>query len=103
MKIKRFNEMMEDKYDYERIIKELKGRGWGFGIISSVDDFEENDQYFFNPNNDDDYAEQFHVYLTDLQTGQLRGEFNNKTSLKTGKWQHGIQVNTPVSIYNQRT
>jgi len=103
MRIMRFNEMMEDKYDYERIIKDLKGRGWGFGIISSVDDFEANDQYFTNPNSDDEYADQFHVYLTDLQTGQLRGRFNNKQSLRLGTWQHGIQVNTPVSIYNQRT
>ena len=47
MKIKRFFEMYEDRFDYDKILKTLKDTyGWGFGVISSIDEFESNDEYF---------------------------------------------------------
>jgi 8-oxo-dGTP diphosphatase len=99
------NEMMyQDKFDYDHIISILKKtHGWGFGIVSSIDEFEDNEEYFLNPIDDNDYAEQFHIFLTDKETGQLRGQFQNKTSLRMGKWKTGIQVASPVSIYNKLT
>lgn len=103
--LKKFNEMnYQDKFDYDRIILILKKtHGWGFGIISSIDEFENNSEYFLNPEDENDYAEQFHIFLTDKETGQLRGEFNNKHSLRLGKWKIGNQVASPVSIYNKLT
>lgn len=104
MKIKKFNEMFEDRYDYDRIISILKKtHGWGFGIINNIDDFEANPEYFSDPIDDNDYAEKLHIYLTDLETGQLRGRFNNKQSLTQGKWKLGIQVPSQTSIYNKLT
>ena len=96
--IKLFNEMKyQDKFDYDRIISILKNsHGWGFGVISSIDSFENNEEYFLNPQDNNDYAEQFHIYLTDQETGQLRGRFNNKTSL-------GNQSANYPSFYNKLT
>ena len=103
-KINRFYEMFEDKYDYDKIIKILKKtHGWGFGVINNIDEFESNSDYFLNPIDEHDYVEQFHIYLTDLQGKRLRGEFNNNTKLRTGRWKIGIPVYNPISIYNQRT
>jgi hypothetical protein len=102
MKIRKFLEMFEDRYDYTRIIRILrKSHGWGMGALQKVDDFESDSEYFKNPIDDNDYVEQFHIYLTDLETGQMRGKFQNKSGLRVGKWQHGIQVARPVSIYNK--
>jgi hypothetical protein len=96
--------MFEDKYDYDKIIRILKKvHGWGFGIITNIDEFESNTDYFSNPMDENDYAEQFHIYLTDLKCKRLRGEFNNDTKLRTGKWKIGMPVYNPVSIFNQRT
>jgi len=101
--IKSFNEMkFVDKFDYDRIINILKkSHGWGFGVISQIDDFEDNIEYFLNPIDDNDYAEQFHIYLTDKETGRLRGEFRNTHSLRLGKWRLGIQSQKPTSIYTK--
>ena len=104
MKIKRFNEMMMDEFNYDHIIRDMrKNHGWGNGCINYTDDFEFNTEYFLNPDNDNDYAEQFHIYLSDLQAGQLRGELQNTQSLRQGKWKLGIQVDHPVSIYSKLT
>jgi hypothetical protein len=102
---KHLNEMnYQDRFDYDHIISILKKtHGWGFGIISSIDEFEDNKEYFLNPIDDNDYAEQFHIFLTDKQTGQIRGQFQNKHSLRQGKWKLGIQVNNPTSFYNKLT
>lgn len=101
MKIKKFNEMFEDKYDYKSILNYLTNKGWGIGILSYLDDFESNSDYFESPQHERDYAEQFHVYLVDLFDNRLRGKFNNTQSLRLGKWKTGVQVNKPVSIYNK--
>ena len=102
-KIKKFFEMFEDKYDYDRIIKILKkSHGWGSGVINDIDDFESNEEYFLNPVDDNMYAEMFHIYLTDKQCKRLRGEFNNDSKLRLGRWKTGIQVNKPFSVWNQR-
>jgi len=102
MTIRKFNEWLEDRYDYTRIIRILrKSHGWGMGVMTHIDDFESNPEYFKDPEDDNDYVEQFHIYLTDLETGQLRGQFQNKQALRVGNWQHGVQVNRPVSIYNK--
>lgn len=96
--IKLFNEMKyQDKFDYDRIISILKkSHGWGFGVISNIDSFEDNEEYFLNPEDNNDYAEQFHIYLTDMENGQLRGRFNNKTSLKNQSFNY-------PSFYNKLT
>ena len=101
--LKTFNEMKhQDKFDYDKIIRILKkSHGWGFGVLSMTDEFEDNSEYFKNPQDDHDYAEQFHIFLTDKETGQLRGDFSNSHSLRLGKWKTGIQVANPVSIYNK--
>ena len=101
MRIKRFNEMQENVFNYDHIIRILKkSHGWGgAGALAQVDDFESNKEYYLNPDNDNDYAEQFHIYLTDMETGQLRGEFNNDTLMRVG----GKQIANPISIYNQLT
>lgn len=102
-KIKKFFEMFEEKYDYDKIIRIIKKtHGWGFGIINKIDDFETNNEYFKDPIDEHDYVEQFHIYLTDLECGRLRGEFNNDPKLRLGRWKTGIQVNKPISIYSQR-
>lgn len=103
--LKTFNEMnYQDKFDYDTIISIMKkSYGWGMGVISFIDEFENNEEYFSNPDNDHDYSIQFNIFLTDKQTGQLRGEFNNKQSLRLGKWKTGFQVAAPVSIYNKLT
>jgi hypothetical protein len=103
MKIKKFFEMFKS-YDYEKIINILnKSHGWGLGISNNIDDFENNEEYFKDPVDDNDYSEQFHIYLTDLQSGRLKGEMNRNFSLKTGKWRLGIPVFSPTSIYNKLT
>ncbi len=95
--------MFEDKYDYDKIIRMLKKtHGWGFGVIQSIDDFESNVEYFIDPVDENDYVEQFHIYLTDLKCGRLRGQFNNDSKLRVGHWNKGIQVSKPTSIWNQR-
>ena len=103
-KIKRFYEMFETEYDYDKIIRILKKtHGWGLGISNEIENFISNKDYFLEPIDDHDFAEQFHIYLTDLECGRLRGEMNNDSKLKTGKWKMGIPVYNPTSIYNQRT
>ena len=67
-----------------------------------MDDFEDNEEYFKDPVDDNDYVEQFHIYLTDLECGRLRGDFNNDRNLRVGHWNKGVQVNKPNSIWNQR-
>jgi len=102
MKIRRFYEMYEDTYDYKKIIKSLNNKfGWGLGVINSIDEFESNEEYFFNPATDEDYIIQFHIFLKDKEVNNLRGKFNNRQSLKLGKWNFGNQVDAPVSIYNK--
>lgn len=94
--------MYEDKYDYEKIIKSLKIKyGWGLGILTSIDEFESNDEYFSNPQTEEDYVLQFHTFLKDKQVGNLRGRMNNQHSLRLGSWNVGNQVDAPTSIYNK--
>ena len=106
MIIKKFesfiNEMYEDRFDYQNIIKYLKKtHGWGDGVLTYFDEFESNEDYFKNPQNDAEYSTQFNVYLTDLQAGRLKSEFNTSANnLRVGKWQMGINVSSPTSIYN---
>ncbi len=103
MRIKKFNEMFEEKYDYDKIISILKKtHGWGFGVLQSIDAFESDDEYFKDPIDDNDYAEQFHIYLTDLETGRLRGQINRDSKIRVGLWNKQISVNNPRSIWNQR-
>ena len=102
MKIKKFFEMFEEKFDYDRIIRILKKTyGWGLGVVTSIDEFETNTEYFLNPQNDDEYIEQFNIFLTDKTKNRLRGDFRNDHSLRLGKWKLGIQVDKPTSIYNK--
>jgi hypothetical protein len=102
MKIERFNEMFIDNYDYDKIITILKKKyGWGMGVINFTEDFESNTEYFFEPKSDLDYAEQFNIFLSDMEQGKMRGEFQNNHSLRLGKWKIGNQVDKPTSIYNK--
>lgn len=102
MKLKKVNEMLNNKFDYDKIINILKKtHGWGFGIINLTEDFESNDLYYIDPVDDNDYAEQFHIFLTDLETGRLRGQFRNEHGLRLGKWKISTPVDAPTSIYNK--
>lgn len=106
-RLKRFNENLlgyDNKFNYDHIIRTMvKTHGWGNGCIDYVNDFESNSEYFLNPQNDNEYAEQFNIYLTDLQTGQLRGQLQNKHNLRQGKWKLGTQVNRQVNWYSKLT
>jgi hypothetical protein len=102
MKIKKLNEMMDDVYDYSNIINIMKKRyHWGFGVMNFFEDFESNPEYFQSPKGDDNYADEFNIFLKDLQTGNMRGGFQNRQSLRPGEWNTGIKVNRPESIYNK--
>lgn len=102
-KIKKFFEMFEDKYDYDKIIRMTKkSHGWGFGVINKIDGFEDNEEYFKDPIDENDYVEQFHIYLTDLECGRLKGGFINDRNLRVGHWNKGVEVNSPRSIWSQR-
>lgn len=102
MKIKSFFEWKDFGFDYERILRILKKTyGWGNGVLASVDDFESDEEYFLNPKDDDQYVEQFNIYLTDKNLNRLRNKFNNNQSLRLGKWKTGFQVENPTSIYNK--
>jgi hypothetical protein len=101
--LKSFSEMSEDKFDYEKIIRTLKKtHGWGMGVLNHIDDFESNKEYFQNPEDDNEYVENFHIYLSDLENNRLRGDFNNDSSLRVGRWNTGVQVNNPKSIWSRR-
>lgn len=90
-----------NSFDYEKILRILqKTKGWGQGSMSYTEDFENSD-YFKNPDNDHDYAEQFHIYLVDNQRGK-KGGWSKVPSLPLGKWKTGPTVISPTSIYNQR-
>lgn len=102
MKVKKFLEMFNDTYDYDVIISNLKKRyGWGLGVINLIDDFETNDEYFMSPVDDEDYTQQFNIFLTDHKIGKMRGKLNNTHSLRLGKWKLGYQVDYPTSFYNK--
>ncbi len=102
MKIKKFNEMLEDKFDYDSILQSLrKIYGWGNGVLSFIDEFESNGEYFLDPQSDDEYIEQFNIFLRDKQINKIRGKLNNTHSLRLGKWKLGYQVDSPTSIYNK--
>lgn len=89
------------KFDYPRILRILqKTKGWGQGSMSYVEEFE-NSEYFKNPENNHDYAEQFHIFLVDLQRGETQG-WSKSPSLPLGKWKTGPTVMSPTSIYNRR-
>ena len=104
MRIERFNEMFQGQYDYDRIITILKKKyGWGDGVINFTEDFESNNEYFQSPQDDRDYANQFNVFLSDMEVGKMRGEFQNIHSLEPGKWKLGYQVNKPTSFYSKST
>jgi len=102
MNIKRFFEWNDSIFDYERILRILKNTyGWGDGILTSIDEFESNQEYFLNPQDDDQYIEQFHIYLTDKKLNRFRNMFNNNLNLRLGEWKTGFQVKNPTSIYNK--
>lgn len=92
-------------FDYEYILRILKkNHGWGNGSVSYFDDFENNPEYFLNPQDSNDYAEQFHIYLTDSQNGRLRNTFTkNPSGLRPGVWKMSTPVYKPNSFYNKLT
>jgi hypothetical protein len=86
MKIKKFNEMFSEKFDYKYILDILKNtHGWGNGILTEIDNFEENEEYFKNPIDENDYAEKFHIFLVDKFDGRLRGEFNKDLPIRVNR------------------
>ncbi len=94
--------MQEDMFDYEKILRTLKNSyGWGLGVITSIDEFESNEEYFLDPKSEEDYIDQFNVYLKDKQVGKERGKLDSTPSLRLGKWKLGYQVDKPTSIYNR--
>ena len=91
--IKRYNEMALT-FNYDNILSKLKSHGWGMGSMTLTSEFESNSEYFLSPQNDDEYADQFHIYLTDKHYNRLRGDFQ-----VTSK----IDNPSPVSFYNKLT
>ena len=102
MRIKKFFEMYEEKYDYRKILRVLKDRfGWGLGVITFIDEFESNDEYFLNPQSEDDYIIQFDRFLKDKRINRIVGKFNNTHPILLGKWKMDYEVTRPESIYNK--
>ena len=100
MKYVKFFENFNSNYDYDMILRILsKTHGWGNGCSQYFDDFENDSNYFNNPEDSNLYASQFHVYLTDLQNDRLRGKFHKVPSgLRTGIWKMSIPVYKPATI-----
>ena len=70
MRIERFYEMFEGQFDYDRIVTIMKKKyGWGLGVINFTEDFESNSEYFLSPKDDRQYAEQFNIFLSDMENG----------------------------------
>lgn len=104
MKIKRFFEFLSKNFDYDEIFRLLgKTHGWGVGSFQEIENFENDDEYYKDPTDENDYVEQFHIYLTDKETNRMRGKSHRNDSLRVGKWQHGVQVLYPISIHNKLT
>lgn len=97
--LKRFEDVQSFDYDYIlRILR--KNHGWGNGCSNYFSQFENNSEYFLSPQDSNEYAEQCHVFLTDLQTGRLRGAFTKEPSgLRTGVWKMSIPVVNPPQHY----
>ncbi len=100
MKYVKFFENFNSNYDYDMILRIMKKvHGWGNGCSQYFDDFENNGDYFKNPEDSHLYANEFHVFLTDLQTGRLRGQFHKVPSgLRPGVWKMSIPVYKPPTI-----
>ena len=92
-------------FDYDYILRILKkNHGWGNGCSNYFEQFENNSDYYLNPQDSNEYAEQFHIFMTDLNTGRLRGTFAKTPSgLRPGKWKMSTPVYNPTSIYNKLT
>jgi hypothetical protein len=103
MRIKRFFEMQETEWNWNKVISILKSHGWGEGALQWKEEFENNSEYFHNPQDDSDWAQQFHIFLTDYFSGQLRGELNRRIGLRVGDWQRGVHVRKPISFYSKST
>jgi hypothetical protein len=100
MKHLKYFENFNSNYDYDMILRIMKKtHGWGNGCYQYFDDFENDSNYFNNPEDSSLYANQFHVYLTDLQNGRLRGQFHKVPSgLRPGVWKMSIPVYKPATI-----
>lgn len=101
--LKFFEELVN--YDYDFILRILrKNHGWGNASANYFMQFEKDNEYFLNPQDSNDYANQFHVFFTDLQSGRLRGTFHKEPSgLRLGTWKTSISVKSSTSIYNKLT
>lgn len=99
--MKLFEEFQD--FDFEKIIRILrKNHGWGIGILCRIDDFESDENYYKSPMDENDYVEQFNIYLNDLESNRLKGTLNKDASLKVGNWNKSVQVLKPNSIWSQR-
>lgn len=97
--IKYFEQL--NSYDYYYILRILKSEyGFGNGSSQHFNEFENNKDYFLNPIDSNDYASQFSIYLKDLQSGRLRGDFHKEPSgLRKGVWKMSEPVyNPPTEI-----
>lgn len=97
MKYLKYFEELNNYYDYDLILKIIKSEhGFGNGSSQYFDDFENNAEYFLNPEDSHDYAIKFIIFLKDLQSARLRGEFSKTPSgLRTGVWKMSIPVYQP--------
>jgi hypothetical protein len=71
-----------------------KVHGWGNSCRQHINEFESS-EFFNNPIDNSNYADQFHIFLTNKF---IR---HGNDSLKIGKWRGQGVVQRPVSIYNQ--
>jgi hypothetical protein len=97
MKHLKYFENFNSEYDYDMILRILKKKnGWGNACSQFFEQFEDNTEYFSSPQDSNEYAEQFHIFLTDLQNKSLKGEFSKTPSgLRTGVWKMSIPVYQP--------
>jgi len=87
-------------FDSDKIIRILnKTKGWGNGVIQYMNDFENSD-FFLNPQDENEYSDPFHVYLTDITSSPNR---RNLPSLPLGKWKPAPTVISPTSWYSKST
>lgn len=82
-------------YNYERILSTLrKVHRWGNSCRQYLKEFETS-EYFKDPIDNNDYVEQFNIFLSD----KFFKKGNN--SLKVGQWRRQPTITRPTSIYNQ--
>ena len=92
-KIKRIKESL-NTFDYNNILRLMITRHWGNEVMQYSKEFENNVEYYLNPDSDETYADYFHQYMCDKVGGNLKGTIGTIG---------GIPVVAARDIYSKQT